>query len=34
LTIAPDALIKDKLNVSVNITVPYALNVIALTLVV
>jgi hypothetical protein len=34
LTIVPDALIKDKLNVSVNITVPYALNVIALTLVV
>jgi hypothetical protein len=34
LTVTQDALIKDKLNISVNITVPYALNVIALTLVV
>ena len=34
LTVTQDALIKDKLNVSVDITVPYALNVIALTLVV
>ena len=34
LTVTQDVLIKDKLNISVNITVPYALNVIALTLVI
>jgi len=34
LTIAQDALIRDKINITVNLTVPYALNSIAVTLIV